>query len=196
MADRDREGYILIDRNILDWKWWHRHNTLIVFLYLILKANYHDSFFDGMEVKRGQVVVTHSKISQQSKLTIQQVRTALNHLISTGEITIKRCPKYLVITIENYDRYQNITIESTNDQQSNNNHSTKNQQHPKQYITKTDKRKKKNTPLNPPTGGSPPSGGEEPGREEGRYEDIPVKHRDGTYHSFKTYAEYWDWSNQ
>lgn len=202
MADRDRIGYVLIDRNILEWKWWNKHNTLIVFLYLLLKANYHDSYFDGIEIKRGQVVVTHAKISQQSKLTIQQVRTSLTHLISTGEITIKRYPKFLVITISNYDRYQNLTMESPIDQQSSNNHSAKNQQYPKQYITNTEENKKKKKGRFAPENDFPktvdeiiperdlagyPSADEMPCEADGTKRDIPDRVR----HLFSDYDAYW-----
>ena len=58
MANRAREGYVMIDRNILDWKWWQKHNTLIVFLWLLLKANFHESFFGGIKIERGQVATS------------------------------------------------------------------------------------------------------------------------------------------
>ncbi len=129
MADRDREGYVLLDRNILHWHYWQNHNTLIVFLWLLMKAQFHESYFSGVKIERGQVATTLSNIEQPNKLTRQQVRTAISNLKSTNAITITRYSKFLVITINNYEEYQNPTIKSTRKQQSSNNHLTFNQPH-------------------------------------------------------------------
>ena len=124
MASRDREGYILIDRNMCDWKWWQKHNTVIVFLWLLMKAQFHDSYFAGKKIERGQVATTLENIEKSNGLTRQEVRTAIFNLKSTEAITIERCSKFSVITIVNYDEYQNPTITATTNQQSNNNHIT------------------------------------------------------------------------
>jgi len=67
---------------------------------------------------------------------VQQVRTALDKLKSTQEITIKTTNKYTVVTIANWEDYQsteeNVTSKSTgratNEQQTNNKQITNNQQ--------------------------------------------------------------------
>jgi hypothetical protein len=61
-----------------------------------------------------------------------QVRTALEHLKLTGEITVKAYPKYSVITVKNYDYYQTVNSQNnsqiTLNQQSTNSQITVNQQ--------------------------------------------------------------------
>ena len=144
MSDREREGYILIDRNILDWKWWKNHNTLIVFLWLLLKAQFHESHWGGVQINRGQVATSMKNIESDNQLSRQQVRTAISNLKSTGEITITRHSKFLVFTIANYDKYQSLTIKPTKKQQSNNHQITINQPHTNTYNTyNTDKRRNK-----------------------------------------------------
>lgn len=103
-----------------------------------------------------------------------------------------------IITIENWTFYQHSeTNDDTKDETPNGTKDgTPNGTHNRKHIKKANRESKKNIPPKSPTGDLPPSGGKEPDRDEGGYEDIPVKHRDGTYHSFKTYAEYWDWANQ
>ena len=63
----------------------------------------------------------------------------------------------------------------------------------------------KRKPPKSPKGDLPPAGGKQwdnlhaetmMPRDMGTYEDIPSVYRDGTYQSFKTWEEYWDWSNQ
>jgi hypothetical protein len=91
-----------------------------------------DGRFEGREVKRGQLVTSLPKLSVQTKLTIQQVRTALKHLVSTGEITDSGTSQYRVITVVKYDQYQcdnrQNNSQSTDDQQTNNSQSTDDQQ--------------------------------------------------------------------
>ena len=135
VADRDREGYILLDRNILNWQWWQKHNTLIVFLWLLMKAQFHESYFQGVKIERGQVATTLANIEQPNKMTRQQVRTAISNLKSTNAITITRHAKFLVITIVNYEEYQNPTMKSTRKQQSSNIHVTFKQPHTNTYNT-------------------------------------------------------------
>lgn len=113
----DVGGYIKLHRKITDWEWFHTPNTLALFIYLLLKANYRDSEYHGVLVKRGQLVTSLPKLSTDVSLTIQQTRTALAHLKSTGEITDVSNPQYRVITIVKYDDYQASTDDSTGNQQ-------------------------------------------------------------------------------
>ena len=205
MAERDMEGYVLLNRNILDWRWARTPNTAYLFILMILKANFKDMEFEGMPIKRGQFVTSVQSLSRISGLSTQKIRTAISHLKSTNEITISSTSRYSVITIVNYDEYQNLTNKSTSKltikQQTNNKQITTSN-----TVNKVNKGNKKNIPPKSPKGDLPPSGGEKQWdnlhaatmmpREMGTYEDIPSVYRDGTYQSFKTWEEYWDWSNQ
>lgn len=135
MASRDREGYILIDRNMCDWKWWHKHNTVIVFLWLLMKAQFHESYFGGQKIERGQVATTLENIEKSNGLSRQEVRTAISNLKTTEAITITRCSKFNIITIVNYDEYQNPTITSTTKQHSKNIQKTFKKPHTNKYNT-------------------------------------------------------------
>ena len=112
-------GFIVIHRQILDWEWYRDTNTFCLFIHLLLMANYEDGRFEGRIIKRGQLVTSLPSLSDETGLSIRQTRTALEHLISTGEVTNKSYTKYRVITITNYDRYQDKrqTKRQTNDRQ-------------------------------------------------------------------------------
>ena len=79
--------YIKIDRNIIRWRWFKNTNTLIVFLWLLLEANVSDHEFEHEMIHRGEVATSYKTIGISTGLTIQEVRTAILHLKSTGEIT-------------------------------------------------------------------------------------------------------------
>ncbi len=199
MADRDRTGYVLIDRNILEWKYWQKHNTLIVFLWLLLKANFHESYFSGVKVERGEVATSIQGIMSSCNLTRQEVKTSLVHLKSNGEINITRHSSFLIITIVNYDKYQDLNIKSNINQTSDKHQSNINQTYPNTYNTnKTDKRRNTRSAQkdeNGPVRGSALWKAKSHillQRDEGTLDDIPDEIR-GDYKSFQ---EYWDWRNQ
>ena len=114
--------FIKLDRNILDWGWYQDANTFRVFVHLLLKAQIKDETYKGIRIKRGDVVASYGSIGKSLSLTYDQSRTAIEHLKSTNEITIKRHPKFLVISIVNYNRYQD---KSQSKSQSNPNHEPK-----------------------------------------------------------------------
>lgn len=123
-------GYIKINRDILSWRWYHDANVTRVFLHILLNANYEESDYQNVHIERGEWVTTLGTIERDLKLTKQQVRTAIDKLKSTGEITCKKYSKFLVITVVSYDIYQSNST-STRKQHENNTIITQNQQHKK-----------------------------------------------------------------
>ena len=98
--------FIKLDRDILNWRWAQDPNTFNIFVHLLLLANWKEHEFEGVTIHPGDVVTSYPKLAQQSGLTVQNVRTAIKHLKSTGEITATTYPKFTVISIPNYAFYQ------------------------------------------------------------------------------------------
>lgn len=120
--------YIKLYEQIVNWEWYKNPNVFRVFLHCLLTANFTDGRFEGVDVKRGQLVTSLPHLAKQTSLSIQQVRTALDHLKSTGEITDIATRRYRIITISKYDEYQT-------DNRQNNRQSTDNQQTDNRQIT-------------------------------------------------------------
>ena len=99
-------SFIKLDRKIAEWEWFTDSNTLKLWIYLLVNAQYQDSSYKGIEVKRGQLITGRKKLAEQLEMSEQQIRTCLDHLQATNEITIKPTNKYSVITIEKYGLYQ------------------------------------------------------------------------------------------
>lgn len=119
-------GYIRIYRKMTEWEWYKDYKTLVVFLHLLLLANWKQGRFMGHEVPAGSLVTSLKHLSQQTGLSVQSVRTALEHLKSTNEINIQVTNKFQLIKLNNWGKYQGD--ESTaNTQLTNNQHSTNNQ---------------------------------------------------------------------
>lgn len=113
-------GFITLHRRLLDWEWYSDINTKTLFIHCLLKANWEDKNWQGVNVKRGSFITSNQSLSAETKLTIQQIRTSIFKLTKTNEINIQTTNKYTLLTIVKYDDYQNLEIKPTNKQQSNN----------------------------------------------------------------------------
>ena len=139
------EGFVKLPRTMLEWQWFDDGNTLKVYLALLLSANWKDAEWHGIKLKRGQLITSVKSLCEKCHMTTQQVRTALAHLTSTNEITIKKTSKFSLVTLNNYDPSEEVNNKnnnvSTTYQQDNNNVSTTCQQDSNNVLTTVEERK-------------------------------------------------------
>ena len=132
-------GYIKLHRKMLNWGWYDEPATKAVFLHLLLTANFKEGEYRGHKVEPGQTVVGRKKMSSELGLSEQQVRTALDHLKNSGEISIKSTSRFSIITIENWAMYQGCCDDDnqqiTNKQPTSNQQATNKQPTSNQQIT-------------------------------------------------------------
>lgn len=102
----DKEGFIVLHRKITDWEWYTDTNTAHLFIHCLLRANFKDTSWRGIEINKGSFVTSLETLSKETGLSVMQVRTALKKLMITGEITSCTTSKYRIITVKNYDLYQ------------------------------------------------------------------------------------------
>ncbi len=137
-------GFIKIHRKILEWEWYTDQPTFRLFTHILLKANYKDGRYKGVSVPKGSIVAGRKALAKQTGLSEQQIRTSLNKLKSTNEITITTTNKFSVISIVNWHCYQVNNHEDN--QQPTNNQPTSNQQvTTSKEVKKVKERKKEST---------------------------------------------------
>ncbi len=102
------QGFVKVPRNLLNWRWYSNRNVRLVFLDLIMRAAWTDMNYLGVQLRRGQVAVSIAELATSNQLTVQQARTALNNLKSTGDITTESTPKFTIITLNFYDELQGV----------------------------------------------------------------------------------------
>jgi hypothetical protein len=124
-------GFIKIHRSIVDWEWYTDTKTLALFIHLLLTVEYKEKKYKGYKIPKGSRVCSYASLAEESGLSVQSVRTAINHLKSTGEVTISKTPHFSIISIENWGKYQDRQQGS---QQGANKALTGHQQHPKNNI--------------------------------------------------------------
>lgn len=100
-------SFITVDRKILKWEWYQDVKVFHLFLYFLLRANWEDGRWKGIEVKRGQLITGRLKLSKDTGLSEREIRTCLTKLKTTNEIAIKTTSKYSIVTVCKYDTYQN-----------------------------------------------------------------------------------------
>ena len=96
-------------RKMLEWEWYSDPKTVTVWLYILLRANWKPNRWRGIEIGRGQTLETIAGISRATGLSVRSVRTALDHLKSTNEVTTKSTGYGTLISITQYKKYQDYT---------------------------------------------------------------------------------------
>jgi|TARA_R100001530_G_scaffold10633_1_gene10469 hypothetical protein len=137
------EGWIKIHRKLLDWEWLDDMKTFKLFMYLLLTVNYEDKKWQGVEVKAGQKITSVANLASATRLTSQNVRTSLNRLKSTNELTIKTTNRFTIITVCKWSEYQleetsQLTNKLTNAQQTTNKQLTTTKEVKKERINTVD----------------------------------------------------------
>lgn len=125
-------GFIKLHRAIDEWEWRAKPNTLSVWLYLLTHARHEPGSWQGVPLEAGQLITGTEAIGKVTGLSRQSVRTALEHLKKTGEITIKATNKFSIITVVKWGLYQ--SSESDTNQQTNQ-RTTNNQPATNQQLT-------------------------------------------------------------
>lgn len=99
-------GYIKIHRRLLDWEWFDSDKHLRVFLTILMRANYKPSKWRGVDIAPGQLLTGRKQLAQWTGLSERKIRTVLEGLKSTKELTIRSTAKFSIITITNWEDYQ------------------------------------------------------------------------------------------
>lgn len=109
------QGYVKLHRSILSWEWYKDLPVRILFEHCLLKANHKVEKWRGLTIEAGQFVTSLNHLSEETGLSVSQIRTAFNKLEMTQELTKCSQGKYSVITIKNWATYQ--TNDTINDKQ-------------------------------------------------------------------------------
>lgn len=119
-------GWIKLHRSLRDWDWAKKPNTFCLFVHLLLNANHEKGSWQGVEILPGQIITGRESLSRQTGLTERAIRTSLNHLKTTNEVTIKTTSKYSIITITNWKKYQSCDQQNANERPANDQQTTTN----------------------------------------------------------------------
>lgn len=140
------DGWVKIHRKFQEWEWYDKSEMVHLFLHLLLSANVSDRQWHGMVIKRGQLVTSYESLRERTGLSVRTLRTCLEKLEQTGEITRKATNKFSLLTVCNYESYQDENFESdkqaTSKQQAEDQPPTKPKKTKEDIKSDTDRRRK------------------------------------------------------
>lgn len=101
-------GWIKIHRSMLDWEWWDDQNTRMLWLTILLSVNHEPKRWHGITVDAGEMITSYAALAQKSGLSYQSVRTSLEHLISTHEVTCESTHQFTRIKVVKWAEFQSL----------------------------------------------------------------------------------------
>ena len=107
-----RNGFIAIDRNIVNWQWFDDLYVLKVWIYILVNANWQDGYFQGEPVPRGSFVTSYRHLARELKMTDKTVQKCIKKLKKTGEIETKCTTRFTIIKVLKYAEYQDLNFEN------------------------------------------------------------------------------------
>jgi len=114
------EGFIQLHRKMIEWEWYDDINTKVLFIHLLLKANWRNKKWRWINIHRWEYLTSLETLKNETGLSIQNIRTAFTKLELTHEVTRKSHTTFTVVKLNNYDKYQKTNTQLTNDQQTTN----------------------------------------------------------------------------
>lgn len=146
-------GYVKLFRKFLKWEWYQKSEMVHLFLHFLLLANHEDGRWQGQVIKRGQFITGRKSLKRDTRISERTIRTCIERLKTTNEITTEPTNRFTLITIVNWEDYQNKPTNKTtntltnkrptNDQLPTTNKNSKND--------KNNKEEKKENKFSPPS---------------------------------------------
>ena len=111
----DSGGRFLIDRNIFENDIWTDVVKFRLFIYILGKAAFKDTVVCGIEVSRGQYLISYRKLVEDltykdgkslKKYSLATIKRKIDTLIKEQRMEVKETSSGTLFTIKNYDKYQ------------------------------------------------------------------------------------------
>jgi hypothetical protein len=105
MSDEPK-GWIKLHRKFNNWEWRDSPETVSLFIQLLLEANPEPRSWRGTVIPKGGVVFGRRQWAKRLGISERQIRTCVERLKSTHEVTTESTNQFTIITLVNYEQYQ------------------------------------------------------------------------------------------
>ena len=113
---RNDNGFVTLSRQLLDWRFAQFPYALALWVQLIMRANWKDSWFLGERIPRGSLATSTASLADMTGMSESTVRRWLKKFEEDGQITRKATNRFTVINITNYRAFQDIPEDRVNNQ--------------------------------------------------------------------------------
>jgi uncharacterized phage protein (TIGR02220 family) len=111
-------GYVKLWRKSIDTGWLSNHKMWVFWSWCLMKASHKEHKlivgYKQVHLMPGDLVFGLDKASAELKISVRSIRTILDFLKKSENITIKTTNKFSVISITNWDTYQSEKSENDN----------------------------------------------------------------------------------
>ena len=111
-------GFIVIDRKLLEWKYAQFPYAVALWIHILLKANWKDGYFLGELIPRGSFATSMQNLAAETGMDVHTVRKWLKRFEKDNQIELKSTNRFTIIKVLNYSTYQNIPDEGYSKQDS------------------------------------------------------------------------------
>lgn len=139
-------GYVKLYRQMESWEWYTDTNTKTLFIHCLLRANHKPGLWRGVTIETGSFITSFRKLSSETGLSQREVRTSLNRLKSTHELTHETTSEFSVIKVLKWADYQGNDDEgdTSNDTPSDKQTTSQRQANDKRSTTNKNEKNEKN----------------------------------------------------
>ena len=99
-------GWIKLHSKMQKWGWYDSPDTLALWIHILLSANYKKTEWHGEIYEEGSFPTSIEKLSIETGLSCRAVRTCLERLKKTGEISVISTNKGTKINVVKWAEYQ------------------------------------------------------------------------------------------
>lgn len=101
------KGWVKMYRKMVEWEHYKDIATKVLFFHLLLSAAYEETENEnGFIIHSGYVLTSIRQLADETGLTVRQVRTSLEKLEATHEVTRTATHKSTLIKLEKWAFYQ------------------------------------------------------------------------------------------
>lgn len=113
-------GFIKLYRQMQQWEWYKDNNTKALFIHCLLKANIKPGVWKGIHYEAGEFITSLPTLEKETGISQQSLRTSINRLKSTGNLTDKltdkltgkKLSKCRILQVNNWDTFQSANRQS------------------------------------------------------------------------------------
>ena len=91
---------------MIEWEWYTDNNVKVLFLHLLLTVNHKEQKRRWENIKVWEKITSLSKLSEETWLSVKQVRLCLEKLKKTWELDTERGKAWTKVKLNNYADYQ------------------------------------------------------------------------------------------
>lgn len=104
------DRWFKLPMNIVDWDWFDDPNTFKLFIYILAKVNRVDRTWQGIELKKGSMITQYKNLIDGVKLSEQSIRTSIEKLVKSGDISKKSTHQNITLSICNRECYEWLNL--------------------------------------------------------------------------------------